>query len=260
MIDFHSHIIPNVDDGSKSVEETFELLKEAKEAGFSGVISTSHYMEEYYETDVAERSVWIKAISENLYKKNIDLKLYLGNEIYMTKNIIKLLENGKATSINNSNYVLFEFPMNVKPMDMYDIIYDMIEYKIIPILAHPERYSFVQKEPELIYDLIQKGVLMQSNFGSILGVYGEKAEIIVRKMLENNMVHFLGSDVHRANSIYPKIQDSLRKIGEIVGSEKLNELTCSNPVLAIENKRIEIDEPEKIKLSWKEKARINLKK
>ena len=163
MIDFHSHILPNVDDGSKSVEETFELLKEAKEVGFDSVISTSHYIEKYYEVNVAERKVWINALSENLYKKNIDLKLYLGNEVYITENIIKLLETGKATSINNSNYVLFEFPMNTKPLNMYDIIYDMLEYKLIPVLAHPERYSFVQKEPELIYDLIQKGVLMQSN-------------------------------------------------------------------------------------------------
>ena len=260
MIDFHSHIIPNVDDGSKSVEETFELLKEAKEAGFSGIISTSHYMEGYYETDAAERSVWIKAISENLGKKDIDLKLYLGNEVYITKNIINLLETGKATSINNSNYVLFEFPMNSKPMDMYDIIYDMLECKIVPILAHPERYSFVQKDPNLIYDLIQKGVLMQSNYGSILGMYGEKAEIIVRKLLKNNMVHFLGSDVHRVGSVYPRIQSSLKEIEDIVGEDKLDEISTVNPELVLENKGIEVDEPREIKLSLKEKVKLNLKK
>ena len=260
MIDFHSHIIPNVDDGSRSVEETFELLKEAKEAGFSGVISTSHYMEEYYETDVAERSVWIKAISENLGKKDIDLNLYLGNEVYITKNIINLLETRKATSINNSNYVLFEFPMNSKPMDMYDIIYDMLEYKLIPILAHPERYSFVQKDPNLIYDLIQKGVLMQSNYGSILGMYGEKAEIVVRKLLENNMVHLLGSDVHRAGSIYPKIHNCLREIESIIGEDKLEEISSVNPKLVVENKRIDIDEPREIRLSLKERMKLNFKK
>ena len=87
MIDFHSHILPNVDDGSKSVEETFKLLKEAKDAGFDAVVSTSHYMEEYYEVNVAERKIWINALTENLYKKDIDLKLYLGNEIYITKNL-----------------------------------------------------------------------------------------------------------------------------------------------------------------------------
>ena len=260
MIDFHSHILPNVDDGSKSVEETFELLKEAKEVGFDSVISTSHYIEKYYEVNVAERKVWINALSENLYKKNIDLKLYLGNEVYITENIIKLLETGKVTSINNSNYVLFEFPMNTKPLNMYDIIYDMLEYKLIPVLAHPERYSFVQKEPELIYDLIQKGVLMQSNYGSILGRYGEKAELIVRKLLENNMVHFLGSDVHKKNTIYPRIPEALSMIEEIVGKDKLYEITSYNPSLVLENKVIDVDEPSMFKLSLKEKMIVNLKK
>ena len=260
MIDFHSHILQNVDDGSKSVEETFELLEEAKNAGFEGVISTSHYMEEYYEVNVAERKVWINALAENLYKKNIDLKLYLGNEIYFTENLINLLETGKATSINNSNYVLFEFPLNSKPMNMYDIIYDMLEYKLIPVLAHPERYSFVQKEPEIVYDLIQKGVLMQSNYGSILGRYGEKAELISRKLLENNMVHFLGSDVHKPNTIYPRIGEALDIIKEIVGREKLEELTTINPKLVLENRRIDIDEPREFKLSLKEKMIVNLKK
>ena len=82
MIDFHSHILPNIDDGSRSIEETFNLIKEAKQAGFEAIISTSHYMENYYETDVPEREVWVKAICENLQNKNIETNLYLGNEIY----------------------------------------------------------------------------------------------------------------------------------------------------------------------------------
>ena len=71
MIDFHTHILPNIDDGSKSVEETFTLLKEAEQAGFDSIILTSHYMEKYYEVNVAEREIWLKAISENLYKEAI---------------------------------------------------------------------------------------------------------------------------------------------------------------------------------------------
>ena len=260
MIDFHTHILPNVDDGSKSVEETFELLKEAKKAGFEAIISTSHYMEKYYEVNVAERKIWIKALSENLYKENIDLKLYLGNEIYITENIIQLLETGKATTINNTNYLLFEFPLNAKPMNIYDFIYEMLQYKIIPILAHPERYVFIQKDPEMIYHLIQKGVLMQSNYGSILGQYGEKAQIIVKKLLENDMVHFLGSDVHKRKSIYPRIPQALSEIKLIVGEEKLKEITTVNPRLVLENKKIDIDEPKEFKLSLKEKMMINLKK
>ena len=103
MIDFHSHILPNIDDGSRSIEETFNLIQEAKNVGFDAIISTSHYMENYYETDTPEREVWINAIYENLQAKNINIKLYLGNEIYLSENIIKLLKNRpkKLVDINN---------------------------------------------------------------------------------------------------------------------------------------------------------------
>ena len=156
MIDFHTHILPNIDDGSRSIDETFNLIKEAKEAGFEGIVLTSHYIEKYYETNVPERDVWVNAISENLRNKGMDIDVYLGNEIYMSENIMQLLIDGKASTINNSCYVLFEMPLNVEPMNLYDVIYSLQEHKLIPILAHPERYTFVQKEPELITDLIEK--------------------------------------------------------------------------------------------------------
>lgn len=260
MIDFHTHIIPNIDDGSRSIEETFNLIQEAQEAGFEGIVLTSHYIENYYETDVPERDVWVKAISDNLKIKGIETNLYLANEIYMSDNMMNLLIDGKASTINNSSYVLFEMPLNAEPMNLYDVIYSLQENKLIPVLAHPERYSFVQKEPELINDLIEKGVLMQANYGSILGQYGEKAEIIVRKFLEANMIHFLGSDVHRQNTIYKKIPEALEEIRNIVGDEKLEELTTKNPKLALNNKRIEIEEPDEVTLNLKEKLIMYLKR
>ena len=260
MIDFHTHILPNIDDGSRSIDETFNLIKEAKEVGFEGIVLTSHYIENYYETDVPERDVWVKAITENLQAKGIETNLYLANEIYISDNMMRLLEEGKASTINNSCYVLFELPLNSEPLNLYDVIYSLQENKLIPILAHPERYSFVQKEPELVYDLIEKGCLMQSNYGSIIGQYGVKAEFIVRKFFENNMIHFLGSDVHRQNSIYPKIPYEKEKIREIVGEQKLEELTTINPKLVLANKKIDIDEPEEFSLSFKEKIMMALKK
>ena len=260
MIDFHAHILPNIDDGSRSIDETFNLIKEAQNVGFDEIVLTPHYKETVFETDVAERGVWLDAITKNLTTKNIKAKLYLANEIYMTDNIIKLLENEKASTINNSCYVLFEMPLNVEPMNLYDVIYSLQEHKLIPILAHPERYTFVQKEPELITDLIEKGVLMQANYASILGYYGEKAQYIVRKFFEHNMIHFLGSDVHRQNTIYKMIPQAMEKIEEIVGANKLEELTTINPKLAVNNKRIEIEEPEELTLTWKEKLMMFIKR
>ena len=259
MIDIHSHILPNIDDGSRSIEETFNLIKEAENVGFEAIISTSHYMENYYETDTPEREVWINAIYENLKAKNININLYLGNEIYISENLVKLLEEGKASTINDTSYVLFELPLNVEPMSLYQVIYDMLQCKLVPILAHPERYSYVQKDPELIYDLIQKGVLMQANYGSIIGQYGDKAQMIVKKLLENNMIHFLGSDVHRQNTIYPKIPQILAELNGIIGEEKVEKLTTTNPKLVLQNKKIEIEEPYKVELNMKEKTIMFIK-
>ena len=171
----------------------------------------------------------------------------------MSDNIIELLEDGKATTMNDTSYVLFELPMNAEPMNLYDMVYEMQQYKIVPILAHPERYSFVQTDPELIYDLIDKGVLMQANYGSIIGQYGKKAQMIVQKFLENNMIHMLGTDVHRQNTIYPKIPEIILELKSLIGEEKVKELTTINPELVINNKRIDIRKPYKVELTLKEK-------
>ncbi len=257
MIDFHSHILPNVDDGSRSIGETFNLIKEAERAGFDSIISTSHYIENYYEVSAKDRQAWINALSQKLKEENINVDLYLGNEVYFSENIIDLLNDEKANTINNTKYILFEFSINVRPINVYDVIYEMLQNKLKPILAHPERYVFVQKDPQLIYDLIDKGVLMQANYGSILGYYGTKAQIIVKKFLESDMIHFLGSDVHRENTLYPRISEALNEIESIVGENKLEELTEINPRKVLQNASIDIEDPKEFKLSLKEKRQLN---
>jgi len=260
MIDLHAHILPNIDDGSRSIEETLQLVKEAQKVGFEAIISTSHYMEGYYETAVLEREVWINVIYQKLQEENIKMGLYLGNEIYLTENIITLLEEQKASTINDTSYILFEMPLNIEPLNVYNIVYEMLQNKLTPILAHPERYTFIQEEPQIVTELIEKGVLMQCNYASSIGYYGKKAQIIMKKLLQNNMVHFLGSDVHRAGTIYPQMPQILEKIKQIIGKEKLEKLTTINPKILLKNKRIEIEEPNKIELTLKEKIIFKMKR
>lgn len=246
MIDFHSHILPNIDDGSKSIEESINLIEEAKKAGFTDIILTSHYLENYYEANNTERQDLLKQICEN---NNLDVKLYLGSEIFVTENIINLINERKASTINNSKYVLFELPMNNNVLYLKELIFRLIENNFIPIIAHPERYSYVKKNPNMLLELIEMGVLFQSNYASIIGYYGKDAQITVKKLLKNNMIHFLGTDVHRQNTIYKKIPEILEKLEKLIGKEKLYELSNTNPKLVLENKEIIIDNPTKIKLS-----------
>lgn len=245
MIDFHSHILPNIDDGAKSIEESINLIKEAEEVGFTDIILTSHYLEDYYEADVEERNNLISKLKKNINNINI----HIGNEIYITENIIDLIKENKASTINDSRYVLFELPMNNNVLYLKEVVFSLIENDFIPIIAHPERYSFVQKNPNMLLELIEMGVLFQGNYASIIGYYGKDAQKTIKLLLKNNMIHFFGTDVHKANTIYIKIPKIIEKLEKIIGKEKLYELTTINPGLVLKNKKIEVDCPNKIKLS-----------
>lgn len=235
MIDFHSHILPAIDDGSKSIEDSIQILREAREAGFSKIISTSHYLEGYYEVEEEER----KRLIQELRNEDIGLELYVGSEIYITENMIDLLKGKKASSINNSKYVLFEIPMNNKTMLTKEIIYRLIENGYVPVLAHPERYSFIQQNSEELEELVDMGALCQSNYGSIIGLYGKKTEKTVKKLLKNNLIHFFGSDVHRQEQIYNKIPKAIKKIKKIISEDKFIELSEINPQKVLNNEEIE---------------------
>lgn len=247
MIDLHSHIIYDVDDGAKTIEDSIEMILEAESAGITDIIATPHYMEECYEVNKRQISEKIELINNILKEHNVNVKIHQANEIYITKNIVELINKGVASTINNSKYVLFETPMNNEPLDLMEVIYSLLEDKKIPIIAHPERYEFVQKDLNKLYDLIQNGVLFQANIGSIIGQYGKEAKRTVTQLLQNNMIHFIGTDTHRPNSVYTKINTALFELEKIISQEKIKKITHENAQKVINNENIEIDEPIEIK-------------
>lgn len=247
MIDIHSHILPSIDDGSRSVDETFNLLKEAHEAGFTTIVSTSHYFLGHYEAEEEVRKSYIDAISEKLPEVIPNLQICVGSEIYVTNEIVSLIEEHKASTINSTNYVLFELPFEHQETNLKDIIYKLLGHNYIPIIAHPERYKYVQKDPNILQDLIEIGVLFQSNLASIIGWYGKEPKKTVKQLLENNFIHFLASDVHRQETIYPQIPAILNELKEILSEEKIEELTTTNPSLMLSGEKIHIQKPVRIK-------------
>lgn len=239
MIDFHSHIIYDVDDGVKNIEDSIKIIREAKKAGFTEIILTPHYMENYYECNCNIVKKKMKELQNEIDKENIGIKLYQANEIYITTNINKIIDENKACSINKSKYVLIELPMNEMPLNLLETLYIIKENKQIPIIAHPERYAYVQKKPEILKELVEEhNVLFQANYGSIIGQYGKKIEKTVKKLLKMGYIHFLGSDVHRKESIYLKIDKAQRKLNKILNDNKIKELTYVNPKKILNNEEI----------------------
>ena len=235
MIDVHSHIIPNVDDGSKSVEETFNMLKEAESIGFTDIIATSHYLPNYYETDSQELVFWKDKLQELIKKCKANINLHSGMEIYVTEQMYNLIIDNKLLRLANSRYMLIELPMTSEVKCLEHLIYSLRSFNIIPIIAHPERYKYVQKNIEILEDYIELGCLVQCNYGSILDLYGKNARNTLKKLLKKNLVHFLGSDCHKQDTIYKIIPEAIKKIKRITGEKYFNKISTVNPKKIIEN-------------------------
>jgi len=250
MIDFHSHIIPEIDDGSRSIEETMLLLEEAKKAGFKKIISTSHYVQDQFEFDEKSREMFFNLIKNGASNLGIDIEIYLGSEIFASYDIVELIREHKASTINGSKYVLFELPMQNEMPNLKNIIYNLLGHGYIPIIAHPERYEYVKENPNWLIEYIELGVMFQANYGSLIGIYGKQAQITVKKLLKNNMIHFLGSDVHRARTIYAKMPEILAELEKTIDIDTIEQLTTINPSLVLENQPIHTKMPNKIKKSF----------
>lgn len=238
MIDMHSHILPEIDDGAKSIEESIEMIKEAYKAGFTGIVSTSHYIEDSYDASKQKRYELIKIIEKRLENENIDITIYNGAEAYVNTNLNDLIKKEELVTINETKYLLIELPMNNKIIYLNEIISELKDNGIIPIIAHPERYSYVQKDPKILNDLIDQGVLFQSNYGSLIGKYGKDAQKAVKKLLKNNMIQLLGTDTHRSNSTYTQMDEIIKKFTKLLGKEKFEILSTVNPLKVIANEKI----------------------
>jgi len=235
MTDIHSHIIFDVDDGSKSIEESLELLKMLKSVGFDNIIMTPHYIEDTeYCSYNPEKLEKLAILREEVKKHNIDINLYLGNEIFINDHIIEGIQEGKIYPLNNSKYILFELPFHNQILGLADFVYEMKIAGYIPILAHPERYSYFQNNYDLVDELKEEGLLFQCNYASILGYYGKDAEKLLKYMLKNEYVDYLGTDIHHTAKAY--VIDHFKKIdkmfNKLAGREYYNKIisNCDNLV------------------------------
>lgn len=243
MIDIHTHLLNNVDDGSRNVMESLNSFKLAVEAGFTDIILTPHYIEGNYENEFELIEPKIEELKTKIEDNNITVNVYHGNEVYITEHMGDLIQKGKIATLAGSKYLLFELPMNSRILTLNNVIMQIQETGAIPVLAHPERYKFVQDNPNVLRELIATGVLMQSNYGSIIGQYGKGAKKTIIKMLKYNMVHFLGTDTHRTGYIYEHFYKVRKEFLKYVSREKFEELTTKNAECILKNCLVKIEKP-----------------
>ena len=228
MVDIHSHILNNIDDGSKSITESINMLKGLYENGVTDVILTPHYvMDSFYQNSIETKEKLFNNLKEEIKKNNIPINIYLGNEIYIDKDIKDKI-NKEALPLNNSNYILLEFPMNGIYNNSYGIISGLIERGYKVILAHPERYLTVKEDIKVLDEYKEMGVLFQSNIGSYFGDYGKTAKKTFKKLLKMKYISFVGTDSHSQNYNFKNIEKFKKKLSKVVDKNYLNDILEGN--------------------------------
>lgn len=236
LIDIHNHLLPSVDDGANNYIDAIKGLEYLKEKGYSDVVLTSHYVyNSNYEVSIEERKKILSNLVEKLNDNNINL--YLGNEVYVSdiEILLNQIKSDKICTLNNSKYLLIEFPMHQKIHHLDRLICELNDLDIIPIIAHPERYSYFNLKE--FKNLLEYNCLLQCNIGSFSKEYGSKAKKNMKLLLKENMVSILATDFHRISKI-DYIGKALKKLEKKYGSDKIKELVYDNPKLILENKNI----------------------
>ena len=196
-VDIHSHILPGIDDGAKDVKDSLELILEMKKMGFSKIITTPHtYPGLYNNTNETIKKSYKKL--KNQYDENINLTY--ASEYMLCDSIINKAKNKDLFCIKE-NYVLVEMSFVSSPHNLYEIIFELKHNNFIPVLAHPERYSFLHNNFKEYHKLRNVGCFFQINLLSATGYYGYNVCEILDKMLDSKIVDFVGSDIHNQRHI-----------------------------------------------------------
>jgi protein-tyrosine phosphatase len=196
MIDIHSHVLPYVDDGSKSLEASLLMIKNASDQGVSDIFLTPHFMRfRNYLSSFDKNFEEFQKLKLEVLERGYTINLHLGNEIYYTIDTIRNLKSKIAIPMGKSNKVLIEFSMSEEDEDIIEAIHNLKSAGYIPIIAHPERYLYIKKISD--YELMKKmGALIQINAPSIIGKYGTSIQKLSMKLIKMDLVDFVGSDVH----------------------------------------------------------------
>ena len=199
-VDMHSHLIPGIDDGAKTVEDSISLIKELKEMGFKKFYTTPHIMSYYFRNTPEIITNGLEIVREAIKQEGLDVEINAAAEYYIDDGFVKKLESDKLLTIGD-NYLLFEISYINCPENIDDIIFKMQVQGYKPILAHPERYPFWYTNFDRYRAFRDQGVLLQMNINSLSGYYGYEAKKIGEKLVDNDIVDLVGTDCHHMKHI-----------------------------------------------------------
>ncbi len=244
MFDLHSHILPGLDDGAKTMEEAVAMIRLAAQNGTRAILATPH------SRDIQETSAHqalqsrLDKLKKEAQRESIKIDVVLGMENHLTPDLPQLVERGEGYSINDKGYILVELPFSFYPDYTEDVLFDLQAKGLTPIIAHPERQASIQADPNLMKRLVERGILGQVTAMSIIGQFGPEALRSAHTLMKRGLVHVIASDAHRPTGPrIPVMSEAVEEAIKIVGKSASEAMAVSNPEAILEGRPVEPDTP-----------------
>ena len=241
MIDIHSHIVFDVDDGPKSLEESLNLISESYRQGVRTLVSTSHRRKDMFETPEEKIHANFLRIKEAAEKKFPDLSILYGGELYYTEDLRQKLEKNLVPTMDSSRYALIEFSMTTPWRDMHQALTKVLMLGITPLVAHIERYNALENKPDRVQEIINMGCYTQVNSNHVLKpkLFGDKEKVFKQRgryFLEANLVHCIASDMHNLDKRPPYMKEAYDLVTKTYGQARAQALFKENMQALLEDK------------------------
>ncbi|PYP84953.1 MAG: hypothetical protein DMF61_18005 [Blastocatellia bacterium AA13] len=237
MIDIHSHILPETDDGAHDLDEAVEMGMLSAGDGVTVMVATPHAHDSVHETHtLSSLRTKIDLLNSRL---NGRPRIELGCELRFTHDVIKhVCLDKSAPTLAGGPYALIEFPHLIAPVGSERVLFELMSNQITPVIAHPERNRVLIAEPERFFGMVEMGVLGQVDSGSILGQFGKMVQKTARLMIEHGLIHIIASDCHNTRNRLPGLSNAVAATSKLVGDEVAQALVDANPRAVVEGKPI----------------------
>ena len=227
MIDLHLHLLPGIDDGASSIDVAREMLEIAAELGFTRLVATPHLDGPLTPAYRAKA----EALTFQVRNSGIDFGIAVdqGYEIQLDPGLAHRLANGAPVTLAGSSTVLVELPFAGWPHHAEQSLFELQAAGFRPLLAHPERYAAAQSDIEKVVQLAERGVMLQITFSSLAGLFGRNGQRVAEELLRRNLATVLATDAHGAGRRLLGVADGIARARELVGDDRLEQLTRTNP-------------------------------
>ena len=230
MIDFHNHLLYDVDDGPKTIDESIEMCICAHKQGITEIVQTVHFQHPKMEGKNVNYDFLMKRLNDvqaEIDKRRLNIKLHLTAEVFYLPNLLNICKNPLLT-IGNNKYMLIEFSSNIFPEGYENQFFDLQSYGVTPIIAHPERYRFIQNDVQILNSWIDRGYVIQIDAGSIIGHFGKNTKNIAQQIINNGHFHLIGSDAHNSKKRNFCIHEAYDILQKILSSKIVNQLKVNS--------------------------------